>query len=1520
MLRSKWQARLPQGPIGVLAQRLLQTVPDEDLEQLTLDGLLGRTQWVYEHLPSSDAQIQALNPEVERDGWGSAHTVLAVCVTDQPFLVDSLRLEIRRFGHAIHLTQNIVLSAQDPLNPHAAARAVVLIELDRIQDDTGLKALTSAIQQVLSLLKASVEDYPAMDTQARDLSTDLSPESAEFMQWLTQDHFTFLGYANSQGDRLGICRLKDDTVSFCDAPEQTLWFDKAPVRSSIHRGAYMDRIVLTTGQGDDACEHHFLGLYTSRVYQEFAIDIPVVREKIQSVLDASEFTPGGHNFKQLNQILQVFPRDELLQIEAEELGRQALSVLRLQERHRSRLTLRQDRVGNFATVILYVPRDRYDTELRCRIQEMLHLELDAADIEFNTTFSESVHTRVQFIVRLTRLKPEVTEAYLQDKAEQLILSWQEGLAQALSDEHGEGEGLALLKAFGQYLPAGYREDVPPHRAVLDVHHLSLLSETSPLSLSLYQDLSTQTLHLKLYHLARPLSLSDALPIMEHLGVRVLADQTYGARSRAWYIHDFTLSLNDQQAPLSQWREHWQEAFAACWYGQTESDRFHGLVLSAGLSWRDIAMLRALSSYIKQIGFELSKEWIAKTLVEHPELARHLIDLFYARHDPSHNGSSEADVLERLNQSIDSVSGLNEDRLMRRYRDLIMATDRVNFFQPQPPRAVVSLAFKIAPRRLDNMPKPVPLHEIFVYSARVEGVHLRGGKVARGGLRWSDRLEDYRVEVLGLVKAQQVKNAVIVPEGAKGGFVPKQLSGDRDAIQAEAIESYKEFISSLLSLTDNLVEDQLVPPAHMVRHDEDDPYLVVAADKGTATFSDIANQIAVDAGFWLGDAFASGGSAGYDHKKMGITAKGAWVSVIHHFRESSRDPANDLFTAVGIGDMSGDVFGNGMLLSDKMQLIAAFNHLHIFIDPTPDPATSFAERQRLFALPRSGWQDYDPKIISPGGAVFDRSAKSIDLSAQAAKALGVKSGARTPNDLIREILTAKVDVLWNGGIGTYIKASEEAHTEVGDKANDAIRIDGRQVGAKIVGEGGNLGITQLGRVEMALHGVLVNTDFIDNSAGVDCSDHEVNLKILLGQRENAGELTRKQRDRLLESKTDEVSELVLANNDRQAGALGLAAYDAERSAFELSRFIELLAQRGELDPQLEGLPSDLAAREAAGQYLTRPELAVLLATAKNRLKRSLMGLDSDPAVAQVAQDAFPASLRQEYAQEIERHRLRPQLVATQMANAMVHYLGIAVTHRLEELSGVGALGVARAFQVARVCFDLDRRWAEIEDLPAHVPVELRRQLLLRLSALIRRVTRWVLRRHGGEFDVQSLIDRYHPLMVELAQGLPVWLSGKPRDHFEAYQSEWVERGVPTDLAQFMACSPSLTAGPSVIEATLETGHSVQAVTDLYLAVGEHLGLQSFAGCVNALSVTTSWEARARDGFRDDLDRAYQAFAQGIEYAEEGAEAAVQGWIAERPQAMAQWHELLRAAHEAGARGYAVMTVASRTLGLLPDAVR
>ena len=1536
MSRSDLVEGLPQTATGELAQRLLSVVPDEDVSRLNAQGLLGRAQWLERLLADGEERVQVFNPNAERDGWDSRHTLVAVVLPDRPFLVDTVRLEIRRQQHRIHLTQNLVLHPTldaehlASLDEGDQSRALMILEIDRIEDVTGQRALASAIQSVLRLLAAAVDDFAAMHAACTQIGERQSPEGREFFTWLGDDHFTFLGYeqltrapgaadsACNVDSNLGIARVREgcglgDELGMQSAPG--MLFTKAPERSRIHRGAYIDLIIVTEAQGEGQVEHRFYGLFTSRVYQELTLDIPLVRQKIQQVLDDSGFTPGGHNYKQLSQILQVFPRDELLQIDEATLSEQALAVLRLQERERTRLMVRVDPLGHFATALLYIPRDRYDTHIRILIQEMLASELGARDIEFNTTFSESVHTRVQFIIRLNE-SVSPSPGNLQAQVEALVQSWDEHLRSALIGAHGDAKARTLARQYSDYFPAGYREDFDARRAVLDINHLVRLSEARPMDLSLFHDLSTQKLHLKLFHRGSPIPLSDALPVMEHLGVRVLADQTYASRNRDWFIHDFTLDVSSS-ADLADWREDWQEAFAATWYQRTESDTFHGLVLSAGLDWREVSVLRALSSYIKQIGFELSRDWIASTLVAHPELAKELVALFRARHEPGRSEALEARVLDRLNGLIEGVAGLNEDRLFRRYRDVIQATLRVNFFQPLEEHQRPSLAFKIAPRSIEGVPKPVPLFEIFVYSARVEGVHLRGGTVARGGLRWSDRHEDYRTEVLGLVKAQQVKNSVIVPEGAKGGFVPKQLPrGDREAIQAEAIEAYKEFISGLLGLTDNLVENEIVPPPSMRRHDADDPYLVVAADKGTATFSDIANALAVERGFWLGDAFASGGSAGYDHKGMGITAKGAWVSVIHHFRELGKDPAKDVFTAVGIGDMSGDVFGNGMLLSNKMKLLAAFNHLHIFIDPSPDPQTSFDERARLFAMPRSGWGDYDASLISEGGAIFDRAAKSINLSPKAAKALGLSAGKRTPNELIRELLTAKVDLLWNGGFGTYVKASSETHADVGDKANDAIRIDGHEVGAAIVGEGGNLGLTQLGRVEMALAGCLVNTDFIDNSAGVDCSDHEVNLKILLAQRERAGELTRRQRDRLLESKTEEVSDLVLANNDRQAGALGLAAADAARSQFELMRFISTLEASGELDPELEGLPRDLHGRGP----LTRPELAVLLATAKNRLKRSLIGAVEDDVLAEVAADAFPASLREDYAGEIAEHRLRPQLVATQLANAMVHYLGIAVTHRLELLASTDSVGVAKAFQVARRCFDLDRRWAEIEALPATVSVEIRRELLLRLSGLMRRVTRWLLRRHGSDYAVADMIQRYQGPLNELAGGMRGWLFGKPKTQYESVVARWAEAGVPAHIAEYLAGTPSLTGGPSLVESCISANQGVERVMVLYLALGERLGLHDFARHVNGLRVQSTWEARARDGFRDDIDRAYQSFSARLLDGDSAPNDALEAWIEARPEALAQWQELVDAIEAAGDSAYPVMTVASRTLALLPDAER
>ena len=1504
MLREKWREQLPQGSAGDIASRFLEQLSDDDLAQLGFEALIGRAQWAQAQIADGQ-KVECLNPEVERDGWGCPHSLLALCLPDQPFLIDTLRLETRRHGRAIHLTQNLVLSPQDPLNPHSKPLAIVLIEFDRLSDKTAVRTFISAIRQVLKVLGAAVEDYESMRTAALAFGDSLAGQEGEFFKWLAQDHFTFLGYCNSEGAHQGIVRIQPNLIEMPQAELAQICFEKAAQRSPIHRNAYMDRIVFSSG----GVEHQFLGLYTARVYQQLATDIPCIRDKISAVLAGSGFTPGGHNYKQLLQILQVFPRDELLQIEESELSLQALAVVRLQERQRSLLTLRLDRLGQFATVLLYVPRERYDTELRVKIQAMLHRKLQAEDIEFNTTFSESVHTRVQFIIRLGKHPVQVTQETLQASAFDLMVSWEEGLAQKLIDSLGAREGGQWAKRFIPQIPAGFREEVDLDRALIDLRHLDELNEDNPLAVSLFQDLAQQTLHLKLYHLGRAIPLSEALPMMEHLGVRVIEDQTYAARDKSWFIHDFRLELPFEHAPLSDWRDMWQQAFLAVWHGQTESDAFNGLVIHGGIPWRDIALLRSLASYIKQIGFELSQPWIAGTLVGHPELSRELVQLFYARHEPGRSATLQTRVLARLDSMIDEVAGLNEDRLFRRYREVIMASDRVNFFQRHGPRAVVSLAFKFAPGRITDIPKPVPLHEIFVYSARVEGVHLRLGNVSRGGLRWSDRLEDYRTEVLGLVKAQQVKNSVIVPEGAKGGFVAKALPLDPDARQAEGVAAYQEFIRGMLSLTDNLKDQTIIPPPDLIRHDTDDPYLVVAADKGTATFSDLANQIAVEADFWMDDAFASGGSAGYDHKQMGITARGAWVSVIHHFRELGKDPSKDAFSMVGIGDMSGDVFGNGLLLSDQALLIGAFNHRHIFVDPTPDPARSFAERKRLFKLPRSSWSDYDREMLSTGGAVFERSAKSVELSVEAAQVLGVAPGARTPNQLIRELLMAEVDLLFNGGIGTYIKSERESHVQVGDKANDAIRIDASEVRAAVIGEGGNLGVTQLGRVEMSANGVLVNTDFIDNSAGVDCSDHEVNLKILLSQPELAGELTRKQRDRLLSSLTDQVASLVLANNDRQAGALAMASFEAQRSAMEAGRLIHWLTAQGELNPQLECIRTD-------SQPLTRPELAVLMATEKNRLKRALVGLDQSPAMAMLAQDAFPPEVRETYADEIKRHRLAPQLVATQMANAMVHFLGVTIPYRLEQLSGASPITIAKAFQVVRVIFKLDQKWDEIETLPSAVTLETRRVLLARLSAMARRTTRWMLRRHGEHIDVDDLIKTYQTGVDELIEAIPAVLRGAPEQHFCAFRDQWTEQGVSPALASFLAATPSLAAAPAVIEAARETQTETRWAADAFMVLGESLGLQSFAHAVNALSVSNAWEARARDGLRDDIDRAYLRLINAIaQFEGDAVDQRIKVWMSKQPEAIKQWNEILMAAVEGDSQSYPLMAVAGRSLAQL-----
>ena len=1183
-----------------------------------------------------------------------------------------------------------------------------------------------------------------------------------------------------------------------------------------------------------------------------------------------------------------------------------------------------------------MPRDVYSTEVRQKIQQVLMERLKASDCEFWTFFSESVLARVQLILRVDpKNRIDIDPQQLENEVIQACRSWKDDYASLVVEGFGEAQGNNILADFPKGFPAGYRERFAAHSAVVDLQHVLALSERKPLVMSFYQPLTQtgkQLLHCKLYHADTPLALSDVLPILENLGLRVLGEFPYRLRhanGREFWIHDFAFTYSEGlDLDIQQLNDTLQDAFVHIVRGDAENDAFNRLVLTAGLPWRDVALLRAYARYLKQIrlGFDLG--YIASTLNNHTDIARELTRLFKTRFYLARKLTQDDldDKQQRLEQAIltalDEVQVLNEDRILRRYLDLIKATLRTNFYQADANGQAKSyFSFKFNPKLIPELPKPVPKFEIFVYSPRVEGVHLRFGNVARGGLRWSDREEDFRTEVLGLVKAQQVKNSVIVPVGAKGGFLPRRLplGGSRDEIQAEGIACYRIFISGLLDITDNLKDGGVVPPVNVVRHDGDDPYLVVAADKGTATFSDIANGIAIDYGFWLGDAFASGGSAGYDHKKMGITARGAWVGVQRHFRERGINVQQDPITVIGIGDMAGDVFGNGLLMSDKLQLVAAFNHLHIFIDPNPDPATSFAERQRLFDLPRSAWTDYDTRIMSEGGGIFPRSLKSITITEQMKQRFDISADKLTPTELLHALLKAPVDLLWNGGIGTYVKSTEESHADVGDKANDALRVNGDELRCKVVGEGGNLGMTQLGRVEFGLNGGATNTDFIDNAGGVDCSDHEVNIKILLNEVVHAGDMTEKQRNQLLGSMTDEVGALVLGNNYKQTQALSLAARRARERIAEYKRLMTDLESRGKLDRAIEFLPSEdqLAERLAANQGLTRAELSVLISYSKIDLKEQLLKsrVPDDDYLTRDMETAFPPSLVNKFADAMRRHRLKREIVSTQIANDLVNNMGITFVQRLKESTGMSPANVAGAYVIVRDIFHLPHWFRQIEALDYQVPAEIQLTLMDELMRLGRRATRWFLRSRRNEQDAGRDAAHFGPKIAQLGLKLDELLEGPTRDRWQARYQGFVQAGVPELLARMVAGTTHLYTLLPIIEASDVTGEDPAQVAKAFFAVGSALDLPWYLQEISNLSVENNWQALAREAFRDDIDLQQRAITISVLQmadAPQDMDERVALWLQQHRVMVERWRAMLDDLRNATGTDYAMYAVANREL--------
>ncbi|MFE2544590.1 NAD-glutamate dehydrogenase [Actinacidiphila glaucinigra] len=1549
---------LEKEALGAFLQRYyLHSAPEDLLDRDPVDvfGAAVSHHRLAEVRPQGTANVRVHTPSVEENGWTCSHTVVEVVTDDMPFLVDSVTNELSRQDRAIHVVVHPQMLVRRDVTgkllevldaapgdtsgvPHdVLVESWIHVEIDRETDREDLKQITTDLRRVLSDVRETVEDWQKMRDAALRIADELAAtppalpeqevgEAWELLRWLSEDHFTFLGYREYAlttettpegeedvltavpGTGLGILRSDPQhnveesesghavSPSFNRLPadarkkareHKLLILTKANSRATVHRPSYLDYIGVKKfdADGNVVGERRFLGLFSSAAYTESVRRVPVIRRKVQEVLDGAGFSPDSHDGRDLLQILETYPRDELFQTGPDELREIVTSVLYLQERRRLRLFLRQDEYGRYFSALVYLPRDRYTTGVRLRLTDILKEELNGVTADFTAWNTESVLSRLHFVVRVASgtALPHLTERDIERVENRLAdaaRSWADGFAEALTSECGEERAAELTRRYTHAFPDGYRADFTPRAAVADLQHLERLNGED-FCLSLYEPVGAapDERRFKIYRTGAPVSLSAVLPVLQRLGVEVIDERPYEMRradgTRAW-IYDFGLRIDPSLGDLGDdARERFQDAFTATWTGQAENDGFNSLVLRAGLTWRQAMVLRAYAKYLRQAGTAFSQDYMEDTLRNNVHTTRLLVNLFQARLSPDHQraGSELTDaLLEEVDAALEQVASLDEDRILRSFLTLIKATLRTNYFQRAgggKPHSYVSMKFD--PQAIPDLPAPRPAYEIWVYSPRVEGVHLRFGKVARGGLRWSDRREDFRTEILGLVKAQMVKNTVIVPVGAKGGFVAKQLpdpSADREAWLAEGIASYKTFISGLLDVTDNLVGGQVVPPADVVRHDGDDTYLVVAADKGTASFSDIANEVATSYGFWLGDAFASGGSVGYDHKKMGITARGAWESVKRHFREMGHDTQSEDFTVVGVGDMSGDVFGNGMLLSEHIRLVAAFDHRHIFIDPVPDAATSYAERRRMFELPRSSWADYDTKLISHGGGVFPRSAKAIALTPQIRKALGIDQpvAKMTPADLMKAILKAPVDLLWNGGIGTYVKAATETHPDVGDKANDAIRVDGGELRAKVVGEGGNLGLTQLGRIEFAQSGGRVNTDAIDNSAGVDASDHEVNIKILVNAVVAEGDLTVKQRNSLLAEMTDEVGSLVLRNNYAQNVALANGMAQSASLLHAHQRYLRKLVREGKLDRALEFLPSDRQIRERlnAGHGLTLPEMAVLLAYTKITVAEELLGtgLPDDPYLRQLLDAYFPKALHERFQGQIDGHALRREIVTTVLVNDTVNTGGTTFLHRFKEEIGATTEEIVRAHTAARAIFALGGIWDEVEALDTVVPADVQTRIRLHSRRLVERGTRWLLNNRPQPLAIAETIDFFREGVATVWAVLPKLLRGADLEWYESIHDELTGAGVPEELATRVAGLSSAFPTLDIVDVADRTGKDPLSVAEVYYDLADRLQITQLLDRIIELPRADRWHSMARASIREDLFAAHAALTQDV----------------------------------------------------------
>ena len=1501
---------------------LFGSAPESELENLTeadFDRLSALAFQVFAvRMPGThNAHVGAGEGDV-----GHRHMPVILSTDDMPFLVDSATATVGGFGLEIQRLLHPILGVRRDGDgrvvalgePDAPRESLILMDIERAPAKKR-GDLQAQLDRVYGDVRRAVQDWQLMLRELRgaaralnDNPPPLAPhvlaETIAFLEWLAADNFTLLGHAD--GDtRMGLLR---DTARW-PAPAEDggetspISIHKSPMRSTVHRSVPLDVITVRRfdSQGQVTGAAHFLGLFASAALRESPRRVPLVRRKVAEVAERLGYTPRSHAGRALTHVIETFPREEMFQIDTDELLEMATGLLSLLDRPRPQLFARRDVRSNKASILVYIPRETYSADLRQRVGVMLEAECGGKLGKFDAELRAEGLARVHYVVEGATREPDAE--HLNQKLVQLTRGWDDELELALVDRAGAIRAARLALSHGRAFSPGYRSEFTPAEAADDILRLTELSTPEDRHVALYRktDDPDTIVRLKIYRLGEIIPLSDSVPMLENFGFRVIEEVPYDlADGKIGWIHDFKLESTVPHDELPPFCRVVNPALDAVLTGVQENDPFNALIPACGLTAEEANWLRAWFRYLRQTGVAYSIQTVVDALKRNRQATLALVALFRALHAPG--SDADADAAERaVLTELDGVQAIDEDRILRLFLGLIKAMLRTNAFVPGGPAA---LAFKLESAKVPGLPKPLPWREIWVYSPRVEGIHLRGGPIARGGLRWSDRRDDFRTEVLGLVKAQVVKNSVIVPTGAKGGFYPKQLPDpavNRDGWAAEGLEAYKLFIRTLLSITDNLdATGKVVPPADVVRLDDDDPYLVVAADKGTATFSDTANGIAQEAGFWLSDAFASGGSVGYDHKAMGITARGAWVSVTRHFAEMGIDVQSDPVTVAGVGDMSGDVFGNGMLLSKSLKLVAAFDHRHIFLDPDPDPAASWAERARLFALPRSSWADYDAKLISKGGGVFPRGQKSIPLSPEVQALLGMEADAVTPSELMTAILKARVDLLWFGGIGTYIKAGHETHAEVGDRANDSIRVSGQDVRARVIGEGANLGVTQAGRIEFAGHGGRLNTDFIDNSAGVDTSDHEVNIKIALGAAVRAGTLDPADRDALLAEMTDEVAASVLGNNRAQTLVLSVAESHARERLQGHVRLMEMLEASGRLDRAVEGLPGprEIEERKRLGRGLTRPELAVLLSYTKMELKDALV--DStvvlDPLLEEDLFRAFPPMMRERFATEIRGHQLRRQIVATKLANLLVNRGGMTLAHDLAAELGCSLATIAAAFVSARTLFDLESLWAAID--AAKVPATQALGFHSEASVVTRMLVGDLAVRTGAE-EPERLSARLAPGLKRLLGRLDKLLRPEPRAQVEAVRQRLTLAGAPTNVVDWIATLNALSGAAGVVALASDLNLDEAKTAEAYTRLGEATGIDWAQGATHALTPSDSWErllaattARSFEEMRLDLIR---------RLAERGGDplAAATGWLQAHPGEANALARTIQAARQSGA---------------------